>query len=223
MNKKLISVILPSRGRIEFLLQTLNSLIDKCDDINNIEILVKVDDDDTETINGLKSYDKFNFITMVVSGRKNGYASLNEFYNELYEKSSGEFIFCANDDMTIITDKWDTLVKPYSGEFICLHHNPAFPHNETWYFPIISKSILDIIGCVSKSVFYDGYLYFMLDGLSLFKQIDLSINHIRLHDELTSDKLETFKRFEETEWEFDTKRGLMDIDRHKIIDYLNEK
>lgn len=223
MNRKLISVILPSRGRVELLIQTLNSIITKCDNINNIEILIKVDDDDFETINRLKSYDNFNLITMVISSRKNGYASLNEFYNELYEMSSGEFIFCANDDMTIVTDKWDSLVKPYSGEFVCLHHNPTHPHNDTWYFPIISKKILDIIGCVSKSVFYDGYLYFMLEGLNLFKRIDLTINHITLNDELTSDKLKVIQKFKESEWEFDTKRSLMNIDREKIINYLNGK
>lgn len=223
MNKKLISVILPSRGRVELLIETVNSIINKCDDVNNIEILIKVDDDDIETINKLKTYEKFDLITMVISSRRKGYASLNEFYNELYEKSSGEFIFCANDDMTIQTDKWDTLVKPYSGEFVCLHHNPAHPHNDTWYFPIISKKILDIIGHVSKSVFYDGYLYFMLEGLNLFKRIDLTINHITLNDELTSDKLNIIQKFKETEWEFDTKRSLMNIDREKIINYLNGK
>jgi len=223
MNKKLISVILPSRGRVELLIETVNSIINKCDDVNNIEILIKVDDDDIETINKLKTYEKFDLITMVISSRRKGYASLNEFYNELYEKSSGEFIFCANDDMTIQTDKWDTLVKPYSGKFVCLHHNPAHPHNDTWYFPIISKKILDIIGHVSKSVFYDGYLYFMLKGLNLFKRIDLTINHITLNDELTSDKLNIIQKFKETEWEFDTKRSLMNIDREKIINYLNGK
>lgn len=223
MNKKLISVILPSRGRLQFLKTTLDSVITKCKNVENIEILVKVDDDDLTTIEGLKSYENKHLINVIVSGRQNGYESLNEFYNELYGKSSGEFIFCVNDDMTIITENWDELVKPFSNQFVCLHHNPCPPHNDTWYFPIISKEILDVIGCVSKSVFYDGYLFFMLEGLDVFNRIDLTINHLSLDDQLTLDKLNVIQKFKNSEWEFDTKKELMYSDRNKIIEYINER
>jgi glycosyltransferase involved in cell wall biosynthesis len=222
-NKKLISVILPTRGRGESLLKTLDSVINNCKNIGNIEILIKVDIDDTETVGIIDGYVHRNLITTIISDRKNGYASLNEFYNELYEKSLGEFIFCINDDLIISTPDWDLLVEPFRTEFVCLHHNPTAPHNDTWYFPIISKKILDIIGCVSKSVFYDGYLYFMLLDLNLFRHIDLTIHHLTLSDDLTADKLDVIDRFKQTEWEFDSKRDLMKIDRDKIINFLNEK
>jgi len=220
---KLISVILPTRGRSENLLKALDSVINNCKNINDIEILVKVDTDDTETINTINNYNHSSLITLVISDRKNGYASLNEYYNELYEKASGEFIFCINDDLNIETADWDLLVKPFENQLVCLHHNPTAPHNDVWYFPIISKKLLDVIGCVSKSVFYDGYLYFMLEGLNLFRRIDLTINHLTLDDHLTNDKLDVINKFKQTGWEFDTKRPLMQIDRNKIINFLNEK
>jgi glycosyltransferase involved in cell wall biosynthesis len=220
MNKKTISVILATRGRLKYLIEALDSLIDKCSDLEKIEILIKVDDDDLETIEGLKSYKNFDLIKVIISDRKKGYASLNEFYNELYEKSVGDFIFCMNDDATVETYNWDKLIEPYLGQFVCLHHNPAYPHEYTWTFPIVSKKILDVIGCVSKSVFYDGYLLFMLENLELFRQIDLSIHHFLLEDDTTKKKSEIIENWHRTEWEYDTKRPLMLDDRNKIINHL---
>jgi glycosyltransferase involved in cell wall biosynthesis len=220
MNRKKISVILPSRERLNSLTQTIDSLINRCSNLQNIEILIKIDDDDFETIEGLKSYKNYNSINVIISDKKQGYKSLNEYYNELYEKSSGEFVFCINDDLTIETDNWDKLVEPYIGQFVCLHHNPAFPHEYTWMFPIVSKQILDVIGCVSKSVFYDGYLYYILEDLGLFRQVDLTVNHFVIEDDVTEQKLKTLEKWRQTEWEFDTKRSLMLNDRDKIINHL---
>lgn len=221
--KKLISVILPTRKRFDSLRNLLDSIIDKCYDIESIEILLKIDSDDVETIEKLKSYKRTDLIKTIISERKMGYSSLNDYYNELYEKSTGEFIFCVNDDITIETNSWDLLVKKYSGNLVCLHHNPTLPHNDCWYFPIVSKEILDVIGCVSKSVFYDGYLYFMLEDLNIFKRIDITINHNSLSDELTSEKNEVIEKFKSSEWEFDTKRELMMKDRDKVVEYLKMK
>jgi hypothetical protein len=223
MKDILVSVIFPSRGRGYKLLSTLDSIIEKTKNLERIEILIKIDDDDNETLKILKTYKNFNLLNIIISDRKNGYASLNEYYNELYDKSNGKFIFCANDDILLLTDEWDGLVSQYENDFVCLHHNPTFPHNDVWYFPIISKKILDIIGCVSKSVFYDGYLFFMLEDLGIFRRIDLTIQHESIDDDLTVDKNKILQGFREGTWEFDTKRDLMIEDRNKIINYLNNE
>ena len=220
MNKKTISVILASRGRLNSLLKTLDSIIDKCKNIENIEILIKIDDDDLETINGLESYDKKEFIKIIVSDKKGGYSSLDEFYNELYENTIGEFVFFMNDDATIMTENWDELIEPFKGQFVCLHNNQTYPFGMVSLFPVVSKKILDVIGHATKSVFYDGYLLSVLDGLNLFKNIDLSIHHIVIDDDSTKKKLELLDTWRKTEWEPYTKNHFVLQDRNKIINYL---
>ncbi len=221
----MVSVIFPSRGRFNHLVKTLDSIIDNCSDVTKIEILVKLDDDDFETLEKINSYKNIDLINVRISNRKKGYESLNEFYNELYEVSTGEFIFCINDDVIIETQNWDKLIEVYSGQLVCLHHNPTYPHNDGWYFPIVSKKILDVIGCVSKSVFYDSYILKLLENLDVFRNINLSINHSLIHDSTTSEKCESIKKNREsTEWEFFyEKKPLLMIDREKVINYLNEK
>jgi hypothetical protein len=220
---KLVSVIFPSRDRCDKLGHTLDSVLKNCSNVNNIEILVKVDSDDLNTIDFLKKYGREDIIKVIISDRKNGYESLHEYYNELYENSVGEFIFCINDDLTVDTVNWDLEVSKFSGEFVCLHHNPTPPHNDVWYFPVISKKILDVIGHVSMSVFYDGYLFYMLKDLNLFRRVNITINHTTIDDNLTKDKLNILQRFRETSWEFDTKQGFMSNDRDKIIKFINNK
>jgi len=184
-------------------------------------IIIKIDDDDFETIEGLKSYENYNLLNVIISDKKQGYKSLNEYYNELYEKSSGEFIFCINDDLTIETDGWDKLVEPYIGQFVCLHHNPTYPFGGTWWFPIVSKQILDVMGHLSKSVFHDGYLFSVLENLGLFRQIDLTINHFVIEDDSTKEKLETLEKWRQTEeWEPRIKWPFVLEDRNKLINYL---
>jgi hypothetical protein len=220
MNKKTISVILATRGRLNSLIKTLDSLIYKCSDLEKIEILIKVDDDDSETIEGLKSYKNYNLINVEISDKKQGYASLNEFYNELYEKSSGDFIFCMNDDSTVETQNWDKLIEPYLGQFVCLHHNPAYPFGLTTTFPIISKQILDVLGYISKSPLYDGYILSTLENLGLFRQIDLTINHFVIEDDLTKEKLEILEKSRQSDFRKFINTDSSVNDRNKIINYL---
>lgn len=47
---KFISVLLPTRGRVPMLKESIESLVVNCQDPNNIEVLIILDDDDEEAL-----------------------------------------------------------------------------------------------------------------------------------------------------------------------------
>ncbi|MFZ5630130.1 MAG: glycosyltransferase family 2 protein [Spirochaetota bacterium] len=218
---KNLSILIPTRAREKNLKKCLDALNKKVKHPNEVEILVKVDTDDQKTTDFLQSYKSKIDLIVVNSDRKGGYASLHEFYNELFKHSSGKFIFCLNDDAVVKTKNFDTLTHKFIGQDVCLHHNPAAPHNDKWYFPIIARSILEEIGHVSESVFYDGYLYFMLQDLGVFRDVDLDIDHGNLSDTVAAEKAGVLAHFRRTQWEFDTKQNELQRDRQKIIELLS--
>jgi hypothetical protein len=55
-NKKLISILLPTRGRYEMLKESIESLLENMDEKNRIEILLRMDDDDETNIEKVKNY-----------------------------------------------------------------------------------------------------------------------------------------------------------------------
>ena len=45
-----LSIIYPTRKRFDLFVKSTDSLIQKCSDLNNLEVLVAMDDDDLDTI-----------------------------------------------------------------------------------------------------------------------------------------------------------------------------
>ena len=77
-DKPHISVIFPSRKRVEMLNETLYSIYSLADLSNpNFEVIVKVDLDDFETLEYIKTWDsQIENLHFLISSRKNGYLSI---------------------------------------------------------------------------------------------------------------------------------------------------
>ena len=107
--------MMPTRKRVQLLNECLDSLNAKTKNKSLVEILIKIDDDDQETIDFVNSYQSEIEIRTVISDRGNGYGSLNEYYNSLAQISEGEFLMVFNDDGEMTTDSWEEQFVPFSG------------------------------------------------------------------------------------------------------------
>jgi len=107
--------MIPTRNRVSLLKECLDSLNKATSDPSLVELLVKADDDDIETIRFLNSYTSILSLKFVVSPRKNGYGSLHEHYDSLAKISEAEFLMVFNDDIEMITQGWEQHFLPYSG------------------------------------------------------------------------------------------------------------
>lgn len=107
--------MIPTRNRVTLLKECLDSLDKTTSDPSLVELLVKADDDDSETLRFLNSYTSTLPVKIVVSPRKNGYGSLHEHYDSLAKISEAEFLMVFNDDIEMTTQGWEQHFLPYSG------------------------------------------------------------------------------------------------------------
>jgi hypothetical protein len=217
-----ISVVLPSRKRIEMLNDTLFSIFSNADPNNvNFEVLVKLDLDDHESIDYIKNWsNEFENITFITNSRKKGWLNMVDFVENLIRCSQGKWILSINDDVVIKTHNWNTLLEKYLTEFKIFYPDPCFGYR--WAFPIFPKKIYEVLGHISPHNQIDTYLYELGEKTNL----NLLINDVKLEhyyeqfDEIAKDKTEVIDiNYMSRNYHFNSPEFKQDIE--KLIKYLN--
>ena len=140
-------ILIPSRNRSNELLKTLNNIIDKTYNLDNIEILLGIDDDDANSIhfelpeNILKKVK----VKKIILKRKFGYQDQPWRLKEMVNQSNSDFFLHFADDMKIISDQWDKIleneIKNLPQDKIYLMYPKHNQKNENWPLcQIISKN-----------------------------------------------------------------------------------
>ena len=118
----IISVLLPTRGRRELLKKSVQTLVDKANQKNRIEILFGIDEDDT----GIQDYIKDELAPFFnehgIEARASvfkplGYDNLHIYVNTLAGAATGEWLFFWNDDCLMVSEGWDDVIRGYDGQF----------------------------------------------------------------------------------------------------------
>jgi len=108
---KLCSVMVPTRKRVPRLLKTIES-IRSTSKIENVEILLRTDTDDSETATACADHFCADPSIRILTGpRLKGYESLDTFYNELARISNAHWVLVLNDDITLEGNGWDEHLK----------------------------------------------------------------------------------------------------------------
>ena len=190
-----ISIILPSRKRLEGLNDTLFSILETSDPENlNFEVIVKVDFDDLDTIDYIKNWDnEFENITFIVNSRRQGWLNMTDYVENMIDISKGKWILNVNDDVIFKTQNWNTILSNQLNGFkIYFPKTDGYPQS----FPIYPKKLKEILGHISLTNQIDTYLYrlSMETGIETYID-DVYIEHdLDLRDETHSDKAEVVDR-----------------------------
>ena len=182
--------LIPTRKRIESLTNCINSIIEKTHNLDNIEIILGIDNDDTETIN----FDFFNYkkkiqIKKVIMERYSGYEDQPIRLKKMIKNSKNDFFIHFADDMLIITNHWDLIlnneINKLNQDLIYLlfpSHNQA---NEDWPLcQIISRKWFDTTGKFTNYFETDTELLFISSIIKRKIKLDnLKILFFRNHDE----------------------------------------
>ncbi len=173
IKKYKISILLPTRERSKKFNRMLNTLINTCNDISRIEILLLIDEDDKEKnlykqILQEKIYEKLN-IKIIIKDLKT-HAIRNNF---LAKMCNGEIIFPINDDMIFVSKKWDEVIdKEFSkndqNHPFCLwiKSNVKYRYLHCDY-PIINREWYNRLGYVGSENFNFWYLDTWICDLSI--------------------------------------------------------
>lgn len=141
------SVLICSRGRPKRLLETIESVQWSCNNLDAIEVLVRIDDDD-EVSKSVGEWDSFKEVAdeVVIGPRLGGYGTLNILYTELANIAKGDWVWCLNDDATVEGKDWDLKLAdvPLTGFIVqpetIINGGSTYVHCEGGPFPIVPRN-----------------------------------------------------------------------------------
>lgn len=178
-----ISILLPTRGRAQALMSSIQSLCTLAEDFSSIEVLFGVDNDDVVGMENMLhnvcpwiEQNKINHKIVVFEPQ--GYNNLHTYVNGLAEHSQGYWLFFWNDDAVMKTPAWDARIRERTGEFKLLS---VYTHNDHPYsiFPILPRQWFEILGHISQHSSNDAYVSQLAYYLDIFERIDVHCDHNR--------------------------------------------
>ena len=125
-SSNIISLLIATRNRIKSLGRLFDSIEETCNNTDNLEVLLRIDEDDIGTVRFVEEYSKNSklLIKTIIGKRGNGYLDLHNMINELCQISNGEFLSPIGDDAEFITKNWD--------EKILATYNSVYSDNIFW-------------------------------------------------------------------------------------------
>jgi len=105
-----ISILVPSRERMNHRLTLLFSILSTADDINNVDIYFGVDKDDP-TLSTIKKIARGITCLKIIEIENHGeFLGLGKLWNMLADASDADIISMINDDYVFKTQGWDTML-----------------------------------------------------------------------------------------------------------------
>lgn len=188
--KPCISIVLPTRKRVEFLNDALYSIYSLADQNNvNFEIILKVDFDDIETLQYINNWsNEYENLYFIVNSRKQGFASLVDAVEDMIDLAKGKYILAANDDLTFETQNWNTILEDRLKEFKIYFPYINGYREGLWCIP---KELYTVLGHISYHSQIDTYLSWLGQVLGIIEYIDeVRVNHkFDYKDETQTDKV----------------------------------
>lgn len=119
-------MLISTRKRVKSLQQLFDSIERTCKSADNLEVLLRIDDDDIETIRFVEGYRKNSkfLIKSIIGDRGKGYVELHQNTNELCQAANGKFFLFLPDDVQFMTNNWD--------EEMLATYNSAYSDNIFW-------------------------------------------------------------------------------------------
>lgn len=192
------SVILPTKNNIPGLMGLITSFIDKAKDKDCVEFLIAPDIGDPQ-LNDIKESVKGYPVKVYETHPTDNFN--RDYWNWMTFKSHGDRVWCMNDDVVMLTQDWDEIIRQKTKDrnfyLVDTHDSThdqggmAFPR-----FPLISRKAIDTVGFLlypqvrtypGDKVVYD-----------LYKRMDLVIECLEVelrHDWIPSTDLSKSKMF----------------------------
>ena len=180
--KPVLSVLLPSRKRLAGLQKAIDSLAETVSDKRNVEVIVKLDHDDTESCSRINEIVTDINVKFLISDRLKGYASLHEYSNAMLDLVEGTWVVFMNDDSFMATPNFDTViletqpVGDFGGRpnFACL--NPVASYG---WFPIVTSSACKKLGYFALHNHVDSFLQDVYSKFNARLEIPIHIGHYK--------------------------------------------
>lgn|SRR3990167_1641390 len=201
----LVSIMLPTRGRPAYLLAAIDSAVSLAADYQNIEFLLKIDDDDEPTIAAVEGlYRAFPALNIkwVISPRGAAYHDMHHWINDLASRATGDWLFLFNDDARFKTEGWDATLSimgtkyPWVGiSDVCLLVAPTIDRPFAQEFFFLRRKTVEILGHLSLSPHNDNWIHTVMNFVGTKLQTGIEIEHLSavIDDEIRASTVEAYK------------------------------
>ncbi len=163
---RLLSIIVASIHKRN-LSQLFDNLEDTACEMDSFEVLVKVDDDNSEMIAYMETEKRQRpfSIRYIATPRLNGYWSLYLSYNELWQISLPEtyFVVGINDETRFATRHWDDILRRYVGYF----PDDVFHLRISERRYLEFKSLVECLPCGESYAFFTKRWLSLTEGLAV--------------------------------------------------------
>lgn len=221
MAKKLASILIPTRNRFDSLLKAIESITSTTEHLDSVEILVRFDEDDENSLKRINELPKDKIDINVMVGKRYGYTELHRYVNEMCEQTKGEFIVWFNDDCIIETSGWDRKIAKYVGQVVCFYPN----HRGTGsgnIFPIINRQIYETLGHFSLAQQVDTWQSFVCNRAGLQIRMDgMVFIHNRKQDYVSDENRKGVMQKTRKVWNNTKKKRAEDV--KKLKEKFNKK
>jgi len=174
----MISILLPTRQRVGFVIRALNSIIGNASSSDNYEIIFGIDKDDEVSANEISNYinslnKNVNF--KVVLCDRYSYKGFHLYLNEMYKYSSGELLWTFPDDVAIVTKNWDLVLNENLNElYVMVDLGSEWASWPFSIIPIISRKWIETTNRFSENSQSDLWLGEIAKELNIIKKVNLS-------------------------------------------------
>lgn len=176
-----VSVLVPTRGRVQRLRTLMESYDATTADDGYSELVFRVDDDDVETQRFLLDQEGSHVVR--IGPRYDGYRSMPTFFNEMAACANGDVLMCGNDDMVFRTMDWDERILHAANQYPDgLFDLGVVTLNETHYpFSIVSRRVIERLGFLWDPRIFWGDI-FLRDVMARFGRTKMLPDVIVDHD-----------------------------------------
>ena len=228
-NGPLVSILIASRGRPAYLKRALLSCCNLAMDKSLFEFVVKLDDDDPQTILIARQLaEELEVpIHILVTSRGRGFLEMRGWVDLMCQHATGDWLVLLNDDAYLETQGWDQLLldgctyPPRFGyESICLWLWDDADDPNSFSFPCLRKKTFDILGHFSQVNACDLWIKRVLESVSIVTRIPIKVRHKRLEQEGGETRQGVIAASEQMTWEITCVKGLQDF-AHDITTLAN--
>jgi glycosyltransferase involved in cell wall biosynthesis len=174
MNSK-ISIILPSKNRVQNIINLCKSIRETTANTSNIELIIYIDKTDEESLKFFKNQIDTNTLKLNISVVTGTETKLSQMYNKAFAKSTGDIVMYAADDLYFNTKGWDFVVRQEFNRYkdrICLvfGYDGIQPPGTIATHGFVSRKSIETLGYLHPPKF--GYNYTDNWLTEIYRQID---------------------------------------------------
>jgi hypothetical protein len=198
MSLHLVSVLIPTRNRVELVERSVRSLLSLSQDPTKIEIMIAYDHDDPDSKQYFSStawkklIDSYGASQTACEFEPLGYGGLHTYYTGMAQQSHGQWVMIWNDDAVMLTPNWDSHVEINKDFIGMLHMATENFKRDLALFPLIPRVWLDLFGSISLHQLNDSWIQNICNEANAVLSIPVTVFHDRY--DVTGNNLdETYK------------------------------